>query len=103
MAPRLFLQPDFDQGLIWHIAGIGRRLDGIQQVLGQSLRNCLRRGFEIGQGDAPGPGPVQSICRVVGLPIVPLGLFVCELRDGLQWVLGGLLIDRAFLPVHVAG
>ena len=44
----LFLQPHLNKRLVRHIAGIGRRLDGIEQVLGQPQRDGLREGLRLG-------------------------------------------------------
>lgn len=46
---QIFLQPDLDQRLVRDVARIRGALDGAQQVLGQSKRNRLGRGFQVRQ------------------------------------------------------
>ena len=81
VAVQFLLQPDFDEGLVGHIAGVGRHFERVQQVLRQSQGNRFGGGLQVRECDLLGLGPIQMLRGVVGFPVRTLGGFVRELWD----------------------
>ena len=71
----LLLQPNLDERLIRHVTGVGCHFDRIEQVLRQTQRDRLGRGFQVRQHDALSLRPVQIFRRVAALGFPEGALF----------------------------
>ena len=65
---QLLLRPNLDERLLRHVAFVGGVLDAFEHVGGQSQRNAVRAGFEVGERDALRLRQIKVIGRVVRFP-----------------------------------
>ena len=65
---QLLLQPNFTQRLIRHVAFVGGVLDALEHVGGQSQRDAVCAGFEVGERDTLRLRQIEVIGRAVRFP-----------------------------------